>query len=322
MFRGARASGDVRGPITQRAARRGSGFAGASPAPPLAAGRLSLSALAAPEVGASLLLPAGGSPASPHPPLSPSLPSLPILGFSIISQCDGHLSGLRPLSVRGVGPPSLFQRLLRPHELSGPGSRSPRLRLALSSFVSGSTLRPPPASASGGFPPCLCASVSPGDRRSPSGPRASGAPLGASPDPGLSRAFHLPRRARGSAKHPPLPKVTMKSPCDPGSPSYSPQEPGLRPQSPRRPLGSPRTPPPPEHTHTHTRAVDGVQLQLHCAKGAQKGAGLEIRESKLWLGQGPGKTFLPPAAASGRHAPWVTQTPGRAEGRGSQASRS
>ena len=60
-------------------------------------------------------LPAGGSPASPHSPLSPSLPGLPILGLSIISQSDGHLSRSAGLSLcPGCRSPSLFQRLLRP----------------------------------------------------------------------------------------------------------------------------------------------------------------------------------------------------------------
>lgn len=262
---------------------RGSGFAGASPPPLRAACGRTWPLRTRGSRGRSLSpLPAGGSPASPHPPLSPSLPSLPILGFSIISQCDGHLSRSPGLSlcVRGVGRPHCFScscvpaRLASPARgLPGSGSLSPELCLGLCSS------RPPPASASG-FPPCLCASVSPGDRRSPSwSPRlwSSSWSLAESPSlPGFSSSRAEPR---GSAKPSPC-QVTVKSPCDPKAPRI-PRRNRASARSPRAVPWGALGPPPSTHTHTHTRAVDGVQLQLHCAKGAQKGAGLEIRKQTL-----------------------------------------
>ena len=202
-------------------------------------------------------LPAGGSPASPHPPLSPSLPSLPILGLSITSQRDGHLSRSPGLSlcVRGVGRPHCFSGSCVPSRLASParglpgsGSLSPELCLGLCSS------RPPPASARG-FPPCLCASVSPGDCRSPSwSPRLWSSSWSLAESRSLP-GFSSSRAERpGSANPLPLPSNNEK-PLRSESPSYSPQELGLPPQSPRRPLGSPRTPPAPTHTHTHTHGL-------------------------------------------------------------------
>lgn len=220
MFRGARASGDVRGPITQRAARRGvQASLGPAPRPSaLPAGGLGLSALAAPEV--EPLSAAGRGLARLSASASPSLPSLPILGFSIISQCDGHLSRSPGLSlcVRGVGRPHCFSGSCVPARLAAParglpgsGSLSPELCLGLCSS------RPPPASASG-FPPCLCASVSPGDRRSPSwSPRlwSSSWSLAESRSlPGFSSSRAEPR---GSANTLPRPSNNEK-PLRSGSP--------------------------------------------------------------------------------------------------------
>ena len=110
--------------------------------------------------------------------------------------------------------------------------------------------------------------------------------------PGL---FQLPRLVPGLRKPPPLPSNNEK-PLRSKSPSHSPQEPGLAPQSPRRPLGSPRTPPTPTHTHTHayTRVVDGVQLQLHGAKGTQKGARDRNQKANFGTGRDLGKPFSPP----------------------------
>ena len=280
MFRGARASGNVRGPVTQPVG----GFRlrwGQAPHPPptplcAACGR-TWPLRTRRSRGRSLSsLRAGGSPASPHPPLSPSLPSLPILGLSITSQRDGHLSRSPGLSlcVRGVGRPHCFSGSCVPSRLASParglpgsGSLSPELCLGLCSS------RPPPASARG-FPPCLCASVSPGDYRSPSwSPRLWSSSWSLAESPSLP-GFSSSRAERpGSANPLPLPSNNEK-PLRSESPSYSPQEPGLL-AVPWGALG----PPLPTQTHTHTHP--GCRWSAAAITLRKRGQGIEIRKQTL-----------------------------------------
>ena len=282
MFRGARASGDVRGPVTQPVG--GSGFAGARPPthPPrpsaLPAGGLVLSALAAPEVRASLRCRLGALPplrirlslhlclACPSS-VSPSPPSA--TGTCRGLQASLSVSGVSVALIVSAAPASPLDS--RPRL-----AVSPALARSLPSFVSGSALPglplpPPAASLPVSVPRSLPATVG-----LPLGPRASGAPLGASPSPRLSRAFPAPAPSAGAPQTPSPCQVTMKSPCDPKAPRI-PRRNWAYPRSPLAvPWGALGLPPPthththtPTHTHTHPRVVDGVQLQLHCAKGGK-----------------------------------------------------
>ena len=125
------------------------------------------------------------SPASPHSHLCLACPSsVSPSSLRAMVTCRGLRASL---SVRGVGRPHCFSDSCVPSRLASPAPAS-----SLPSFVSGSAhpglpLPPPAASLPVSAPRSLPATAG-----LLLGPRASGAPLGASPSPRLSRAFPAP----------------------------------------------------------------------------------------------------------------------------------
>ena len=219
----------------------GSGPPPSSPPRPsaLPAGGLGLSGVAAPEVGASLRCRPGARPPlrirlSPHLCLACPSSASPSSPRAMVT-CRGLRASL---SARGVGRPHCFSDSCVPPRLASRLAVPPATASSLPrSAHPGLPLPPPAAPLPVSAPRSLPATVG-----LLLGPRASGAPLGASPSPRLSRAFPAPAPSARAPQTPSPCQVTMKSPCDPKAPRI----PHRNRAVPWGALG------PPQHTHTHT----------------------------------------------------------------------